>query len=153
MNTSQKLAPGALSTDVLNQIIYYINDIAAKNNYNKFVHEPADLNKLEVSFIHCQEEHTIILILHVPFIEADHLLTLYEFVSLPIHFNFSTNISVVLEVRWTSSPSATQICFKLFRHRTSPAVNVWALLSSVKAAPSSRPTSSTTALSFSLAQH
>jgi hypothetical protein len=34
----------------------------------------------------------------VPFIEADHLLTLYEFVFLPIHFNFSANISVVPEV-------------------------------------------------------
>ncbi len=36
--------------------------------------------------------------MHVPFVEADHLLTLYEFVSLPIHFNFSANISVVPEV-------------------------------------------------------
>jgi hypothetical protein len=95
---NQKLAPGALSTDVLNQIVYHINDIASKNNYNKFVHEPADLYKLEFSFIHCPEEHTIILILHVPFVGADHLLTLYKFVSLPIHFNFSANISVVTEV-------------------------------------------------------
>jgi hypothetical protein len=28
----EKLAPGALSIDVLNQIIYHINDIANKNN-------------------------------------------------------------------------------------------------------------------------
>jgi hypothetical protein len=62
------------------------------------VHEPAYLYNLEVSFIHRPKENTIILILHVPFVEADHLLTLYEFVSLPIHFNFSSNISVMLEV-------------------------------------------------------
>jgi hypothetical protein len=61
------------------------------------VHEPVDLYNLEVSFIHRLEEHTIILILHVPFVEADHLLTL-EFLSLPIYFNFSANISVVTEV-------------------------------------------------------
>jgi len=54
---NKKLAPGALSVDVLNQIISHINGIAASNN-----------------------------------------LTLYEFVSLPIHFNFSANISVVPEV-------------------------------------------------------
>jgi len=95
---NKKLAPGALSVDVLNQIITHINDIAGRNNYHKFVHEPADLYNLDVSFIHRPEEQTIILILHVPFVEADHLLTLYEFVSLPIHFNFSANISVVLEV-------------------------------------------------------
>jgi len=76
---NKKLAPGALSTDVLNQIIYHINDIASRNNYNKFVHEPANLYNLEVSFIHRPEEHTIILLLNVPFVEADHLLTLYEF--------------------------------------------------------------------------
>jgi len=95
---NKKLAPGALSVDVLNQIITHINDIAGRNNYHKFVHEPADLYNLDVSFIHRPEEQTIILILHVPFVEADHLLTLYEFVSLPIHFNFSANISVVPEV-------------------------------------------------------
>ncbi len=43
MTLNKKLAPGALSTDVLNSIIYHINDIANKNNYNKFVHEPANL--------------------------------------------------------------------------------------------------------------
>jgi hypothetical protein len=90
--------PGALSTDVLNQIICHINDIAANNHYHQFVHEPADLYKLEVSFIHRPEEHTIIWILHVPFVEAEHLLLLYEFVSLPIHFNFSANISIVPDV-------------------------------------------------------
>ena len=98
MAFNKKLAPGALSVDVLNQIITHINDIAGRNNYHKFVHEPADLYNLDVSFIHRPEEQTIILILHVPFVEADHLLTLYEFVSLPIHFNFSANISVVPEV-------------------------------------------------------
>jgi hypothetical protein len=95
---NQKLAPGALSTDVLDQIIHHIDTIAASDQFNKFVHEPADLYKLEVLFIHRPEEHTIILILHVPFVGADHLLMLYEFVSLPIHVNFSANISVVPEV-------------------------------------------------------
>ena len=94
----QKLAPGALSSDVLHQIMYHIDSIANQNSFEKFVHEPADLYKLEVSFIHRPEEQTIILILHVPFVEAQKLLPLYEFVSLPIHFNFSANISVVPDV-------------------------------------------------------
>jgi hypothetical protein len=48
----QKLAPGALSSDVLQQIMFHIDSIANKNRFEKFVHEPADLYKLEVSFIH-----------------------------------------------------------------------------------------------------
>jgi hypothetical protein len=95
---NQKLAPGALSSDVLHQVIYHIDDITNKNHFQKFVHEPADLYKLEVSLIHRPEEQNIILILHVPFVEAEQLLPLYEFVSLPIHFNFSANISVVPDV-------------------------------------------------------
>jgi len=51
-----------------------------------------------VSFIHRPEDQTIILILHVPFVEAEQLLPLYEFISLPIHLNFSANISVVPDV-------------------------------------------------------
>jgi hypothetical protein len=94
----QKLAPGALSTNVLHQIMFHIDSIASKNSFMKFVHEPADLYKLEVSFIHRPEEQTIVLILHVPFVEAQKLLPLYEFVSLPIHLNFSANISVVPDV-------------------------------------------------------
>ncbi len=96
---NQKLAPGALSSDVLQRIMYHIDSIANKNHFEKFVHEPADLYKLEVSFIHQPEQQTIILILHIPFVEAQQLLPLYEFVSLPIHFNFSAaNISVVPDV-------------------------------------------------------
>jgi hypothetical protein len=56
---NERLAPGALSSDVLHQIIYHINDIANKNHFHKFVHEPADLYKLEVSFIHRPEDQTI----------------------------------------------------------------------------------------------
>jgi hypothetical protein len=89
---NQKLVPGALSTDILNTIIQHIKDVTSKNNFHNFVHQPLDLYKLEVSFIHRQEKETVIIILHVPFIKADNLLLLYEFIPLPIHFNFSANI-------------------------------------------------------------
>ncbi len=85
---NQKLVPGALSTDILNTIIQHIKDVTSKNNFHNFVHQPLDLYKLEVSFIHRQEKETVIIILHVPFIKADNLLLLYEFIPLPIHFNF-----------------------------------------------------------------
>jgi len=53
---------------------------------------------LEVSFIYRFEEQTVIIILHVLFVKTEHLLPLYKFVSLPIHFNFSANISVTYDI-------------------------------------------------------
>ncbi len=57
-----------------------------------------NLYKLETSFIHRPEESTVILILHVPYVETENLLLLYRFISLPIYFNFSSNVSVVPDV-------------------------------------------------------
>ncbi len=93
-----KLAPGALSIDILDTIVHHIKDTAAKNKFHNSIHQPSDLYKLETSFIHCPEEHTVILILHVPFVETENLLPLYEFISLPIYFKFSSNVSVIPDV-------------------------------------------------------
>jgi hypothetical protein len=82
----------ALSIDILDTIVNHIKDKAARNKFHNFVHQPSDLYKLDTSFIHRAEEHTVILILHVPFVETKHLLPLYEFISIPIYFNFSSNI-------------------------------------------------------------
>jgi len=92
-----KLAPGALSVDVLETILHHIK--AANNKFHNFIHQPSNLYKLETSFIHRPEEQMVILILHVPFVEAENLIPLYEFISLPIYFNFSSNVSVILDVR------------------------------------------------------
>jgi hypothetical protein len=94
----QKLAPGALSMDVLEMIVHHIKDTAAKNKFHNFIHQPSDLYKLETSFIHCREEHMVILILHVRYVETKNLLPPYEFISLPIYFNFSSNVSVIPDI-------------------------------------------------------
>jgi hypothetical protein len=94
----QKLAPGALSIDVLDTIVHHIKDTAAKNKFHNFIHQPSDLYKLETSFIHRPEEYTVILILHVPYVETENLLPLYKFISLPIYFNFSSNVSVIPDI-------------------------------------------------------
>ncbi len=52
----QKLAPGALSVDILERIINHIKDMAATNKFHNFMHQPSDLYKLETSFIHRPEE-------------------------------------------------------------------------------------------------
>jgi hypothetical protein len=94
----QKLAPSALSVDVLETIVHPTKDTAAKNKFHNFIHQTSDLYKLLTSFIHRPEEHTVILTLHVPYVETENLLPLYEFISLPIYFSFSSNISVIPDV-------------------------------------------------------
>jgi hypothetical protein len=77
------LAPGTLSIDVLETIVNHIKDTAAANKFHNFIHHSSELYKLETSFIHRLEEQTVILILHVPFVETENLLPLYEFISFP----------------------------------------------------------------------
>jgi hypothetical protein len=94
----QKLAPGTLSINVLETIVHHIKETAATNKFHNFIHQPSDLYKLETSFIHRLEEQTVILIVHVPYVEAKNLLLLYELISLPIYYNFSSNASVIPDI-------------------------------------------------------
>ncbi len=89
---------GALSTDVLNTTVQHIKDVTSSNKFHNFIHEPVDLYKLDISFIHHMEEQMVIIILHAPFAEAKNLLLLYKIASLPVHFNFLPKFSLVLEV-------------------------------------------------------
>jgi hypothetical protein len=76
----EKLAPGALSIDVLETTVNHIKDTGVTNKFHNFIHQPFDLYKLKTYFIHRLEEQTVILILHIPFLEAKNLLPLYKFI-------------------------------------------------------------------------
>jgi hypothetical protein len=76
----------------------HIEDVANTNGFHNFIHQPGNLYKQEASFIHWQEEQTMVIIHHVPLVEATNLLPLYKFIPLPIYFNFSTNIWIVPDV-------------------------------------------------------
>jgi hypothetical protein len=57
---------------------------------------------VETSYIYKPDEKTFILVLHVPLITPHNLMPLYEFILLPVHFNFSRNVSVMPEVGTTN---------------------------------------------------
>jgi hypothetical protein len=72
------------------------------------------------------EEQTVIIILHVPFVKMENLLPLYEFVCLPIHFNFSTNISIIPEVSQADLIAVSHTkAFQTLCLLTSPVANIW----------------------------
>jgi len=57
---------------------------------------------VETSYIYKPDKKTFVLVLHVPLVTPHNLMLLYELILLPIHFNFSSNISVTPEVGVTN---------------------------------------------------
>jgi len=105
-----RLAPGAPPHDVLDGIIDHVMAVAKKKNLIPFVTFASDLFQIEVSHLYSPATNEFTLILHVPMMANSNLLNLYEFLPLPIHFDFAANISITPDVR----QSDTHNLFKQF---------------------------------------
>jgi hypothetical protein len=99
---SNRLSRGALHHDALIEAVKYVNEIACNSDMLSFVHQPSDLFLVETSYIYKPDEKTFVLVLHVPLVTPHNLMPLYKFIPLPIHFNFSGNVSVTPEVGATN---------------------------------------------------
>jgi hypothetical protein len=95
---SNRLSPGALQLDALVEIVRYINEVPANSDMLSFIHKPSDLFLVETSYIYKPDEKTLVLILHVPLVTLHNLMPLFEFIPLPVYFNFSSNVTVTPEV-------------------------------------------------------
>jgi hypothetical protein len=58
------------------------------------VNYTSDLFQIEVSHLYNPVTMEFTLILHIPMVSNTNLLDLYEFLPLPIHFNFSAKVSI-----------------------------------------------------------
>jgi len=149
----QKLALGALSVDVLHKIVNHIKDTAAQNKFHNFIHQLSYLYKVETSFIHRPEEHTVILILHIPYVETEKLKIFFLFTSSSLYLSISTSPptyqSFRTSVNKTSSPLATPKPSRLSPHRIWPTASVSARLSSARVTRFFKPTLSATAWALS----
>ncbi len=72
--------------------------MAKKRNMVSFVNYASDLFQVEVSHLFNPKTLQFTLIVHIPLVSNANLLELYEFLPLPIHFNFSSNISITPDV-------------------------------------------------------
>jgi hypothetical protein len=95
---SNRFSPGALHHEVLLEIVKYVNKIADNSKLLSFVHQPSDLLLVETSYVYKPEDNTFVLVIHVPLVARHNLMPLYEFIPVPVHFNFSSNVSVTPEV-------------------------------------------------------
>jgi hypothetical protein len=93
-----RLAPGSLPHDVLDEILKYTLSLARKRNIISFINYTSDLFQAEVSHLYDTKTLQFTLIVHIPLMSNANLLELYEFLPLPIHFNFSANVSITPDV-------------------------------------------------------
>jgi hypothetical protein len=93
-----RLAPGALPHDVLDEILNNTLSVARKRNIVSFMNYASDLLQVEVSHLFDPKTLQFTLIVHIPLVSNANLLELYKFLPLPIHFNFSANVSITPDV-------------------------------------------------------
>jgi hypothetical protein len=94
-----RLAPGTLPRNVLDEILNHTLSVARKRNMVSFVNYTSDLFQVEVSHLYDPKTLQFTLIVHIPLVSNANLLELYEFLPLPIHSNFSANVSITPDVR------------------------------------------------------
>jgi hypothetical protein len=97
-----RLAPGALPHDILDGIINHVTAVTKKKNLVPFITFASDLFQIEVSHLYTPAMNEFTLILHIPMVANSNLLTLYEFLPLPIHFDFAANILITPDVGQTN---------------------------------------------------
>ncbi len=97
-----QLTPGALPHDVLDGVIEHVIQMAKKKNLVPFVKFASDQFQIEVYHLYTPAMTEFTLILHIPMVANSNLLNLYEFLPLPIHFNFASNISISPDVSPTN---------------------------------------------------
>ena len=80
------------------KIVRYVNEVAANSDILSFIHKPSDLFLIETSYVYRPDEKTFVLVLHVPLVTPHSLMPLFEFIPLPVYFNFISNVTITPEV-------------------------------------------------------
>jgi len=80
------------------EIINHTLSVAKKRNMVSFMNFASDLFQVEVSHLFDPSTLEFALIVHIPLVSNANFMELYEFLPLPIHFNFSSNVSITPDV-------------------------------------------------------
>ena len=87
---SHKLFPN----DVLETIKANIDEVATRNGYLSFVEHVTDLFQIPLSYVYQPGNETVSLILHVPLVKHENLLTMHQYLPFPLSHDLSPNHSV-----------------------------------------------------------
>ena len=89
-----RLSPLTLSNEVLLSIQSHIVNFAKQNSYKSFVTHISDLFQIETSFVFQPNNLTFNILLHVPLVKPEFLLTLNQYIPFPLSQDFSANHSL-----------------------------------------------------------
>lgn len=93
-----RLAPGVFPSQSLKAAVGHAKQVAEDNDYINYVHQTSDLFQLEASFLYNPINKTLFIILHIPMVKREHLLTMHKYVPLPLASHISENTSLVAQV-------------------------------------------------------
>jgi hypothetical protein len=99
------LPPGALPHKILDNTIKHVVEVADRKDLVPLIKFASDLFQIEISHLYALATNEFTFILHVPLVSNTNLLDLYMFLPLPIHFNFTANISNTPNVSATYLPA------------------------------------------------
>ena len=93
-----RLAPGAIHVKAMRQMVQHTKEVADKHGYINYVNNPSDLYQVEVSSVYHPDDKIFVLILHIPLVHPGNLMTLMQFIPLPLIHNATHNFTLTPEV-------------------------------------------------------
>ena len=85
------LSPLTFTHEVLLAIKQHMDGFAKHHSYQSFVSHILDLFQLKASFVFQPHKHTFNILLHVPLVKPEYLLSLNKYVPFPLLQDFSAN--------------------------------------------------------------
>jgi hypothetical protein len=89
------LAPGVYNEEALESVLAYTKQVCSEHKFHNLIHHTSDLYQLETSFLYNPENMTFSTILHIPLVQLENLLDMYQYIPLPLNTHFSSEHSLV----------------------------------------------------------
>ena len=90
-----RLAPGVYNEEALESVLAYTQQVCLENNFHNLIHHTSDLYQLETSFLYNRENMTFSTILHIPLVQKENLLEMYQYIPLPLNTHFSAEHTLI----------------------------------------------------------
>jgi hypothetical protein len=90
-----RLAPGVYNEEALESVLAYTKQVCSEHKFHNLIHHTSDLYQLETSFLYNPENMTFSTILHIPLVQLENLLDMYQYIPLPLNTHFSSEHSLV----------------------------------------------------------
>ena len=94
----QRLSHKLFPNDVLEAVKSKIDQTALEHGFISFITKTTDLFQIPLSYVYQPGNKTISLLLHIPFVKAEYLLNLNQYLPFPLSHNLSPNHSLTPSV-------------------------------------------------------